>query len=350
MGNVGAAVVLAAAAVLSSAAPASAATEVSGQHDAAPPLVIEPAPASNPITLTRTQFVGETMMFIQNMPVTKKIRTVTLGDLAYADGCTAPGRYAVVIREHTTPDPDSLSSPVVSSDIKPLPGTLGKVTWSLSSPTLLSKGKTYSIRLSWGADCRDVKVRSWDHNLTTINSGPTNTCIAAPLMYYEDGTRVRLNAKRMWHTTGVQDSAGCLTTLSFDPGIHGGWVLVHSTNGSDWVVAADKHPYWPAPGHTHQQCSDNALYSNAGLVELWWREIADGTEVTCNWTQYRPPVARRLVLQHPLDSRLHGGRPAANDVPQARHDRLRSASREVSTPSAVSPAGDVPQPLGRQHD
>ena len=287
-------------------APARAGTTIAGDKDTTPPLVIEPGADSEPLTFERRMSGPEgRVMFIQNMPVTKRIRSVTLGDLAAGSNCTMPARVMLSVREHATPDLEAYPTVTVgSSSWVTLPPELGKVTFTLSSPALLKKGNAYSFHVGWGysgSDCQFAKIRSWRHDLGAVNSGPM-TCTAGPAMIRQDGSSGVVR-RRMLHAYGAGDShPSCVSSSGgFDPTMPGGWLVTSTTSYS--YVETDQRPTEPPEGWTDQTCGNSSVFGNAGIGEVGWRELRsqwydeDGvlhdevyaTEQACVWTSFRAP-------------------------------------------------------------
>jgi hypothetical protein len=284
--------------------PADAATTVTGDQEVSPPLVIDPDSGSEPLTFERDLAGGGQLMFIQKMPLTKRIRTVTLGDLGWGSSCTTPTRANLSVREHATPDFQGYPQPIASSPLVTLPQELGKVTFTLSSPARLVEGRAYSFKVTWsgsGADCRYAKVRSWRHELDAVNSGPMK-CADGPPMIRQDGSSPP-NYRRMWHTRDVSDSQStCVgSPAGFDSSMPSGWLVTsHSYYGG---VQTYQIPVDPPAGWSYKTCGNASDFGNRGVSELGWRELRsqwydqDGVwhdevyanEYVCAWTSFLPP-------------------------------------------------------------
>ena len=150
-------------AALACAGPAQAETVVSGENDSNAPLIIDPS--SDPLVAdVDLAFVGP-LAFIQEMPVTKVIEQVTIGDLAVADSCTTEANPTLYIREHPTGDLTAGHYQIRPSTSGQVLGeTLAPVTWTLP-PTRLDAGKGYSFHIDRTA--RHADTRSSEHGPIT---------------------------------------------------------------------------------------------------------------------------------------------------------------------------------------
>lgn len=271
-----------------------AATVVSGDRDTSPPLVIEPD--ADPVTIERSQLTDERLMFIQSMPVTKRIREVTIGDIALAESCTAGANVKLFVREHINGDLDPKPATLVSSTAAvPLTTTPQRVTWTIP-PTTFRAGRGYSFSMfDWSSTgCKRTKTVMWESGAATVNAGPS-LCTMAPARKRADGTMTDARSRRMWHVQGMDDrQPDCInkttSTSYFDPSMPGGWLVTHHYNGRDYYAAVHTH-YDGNPGSPHDYCGNSDRYESFGTLERFWRITGSTTteEWTCYWTRFGPP-------------------------------------------------------------
>lgn len=257
---------------------ASATTEVSGAIDSNAPLVIDPS--SDPDDALTTTQLSQTVLFIQRMPVTKRIDEVTIGDLAVAGGCPDATAY-VQIQHH--PDGDFTGSPPTSYnaiDGVDITSTLSKLTWDFS-PVTLKKGQGYSFNI-FVSGCWAMRQTTWEHNASQVNGGP-DRC--------EDGP----SDKRMWHVNGVDDAqfecvSGSPPGRRFDPSMPGGW-LVSEQPASAWDITGGSYPIDDSSGNS---CDSGGARNPQTLGAGWayWRPRPDlpedYSEFVCRWGQFAP--------------------------------------------------------------
>jgi hypothetical protein len=257
---------------------ASATTEVSGDLDSNVPLVIDPS--SDPDDALTTTQLSQTVLFIQSMPVTKRIDEVTIGDLAVAGGCPDATAY-VQIQHH--PDGDFTGSPPTSYnaiDGVDITSTLSKLTWDFS-PVTLKKGEGYSFNI-FVSGCWAMRQTTWEHNASQVNGGP-DSC--------EDGP----SDKRMWHVNGVDDAQfECVSSSSpsrrFDSSMPGGW-LVSEQPSSAWDITGGSYPINDS---SENSCDSGGSRNPQTLGAGWayWRPRPDFpedySEFICRWGQFAP--------------------------------------------------------------
>jgi hypothetical protein len=272
-----------AASLVTLAATAEATTTVSGDRDSNAPLIIDPSSTSPTSPITRTTPSTETMFFIQSMPVTKRIDSVTLGDIGRPAGC---GSGTVDLQIHEHPDGDWIGSPTTrfySSNSASLPATPDKVTWSFPASTLkVGHGYSFVANVS---GCSGMRQTTWSHGIGLVNSGP-DEC--------EDGPVV----KRMWHVLGEDDAIPeCVTngpgSRKFDPSMPSGW-LVSRAPATTWDIMTGTYSYvYPQGtcGVAFQQRNPEALGAN------WWdwrpnpSQPGTHTDYICRWSQFAAPGA-----------------------------------------------------------
>jgi len=202
---------------------------------------------------------------------------IKLGDI----GCATPTTTRIYVREH--PGANGLGSEVSDSQqiaysptTNATPATLGTITYTIP-PTIFHKGRGYSIKLQ-ATDCSHVRLRTWDHNVPTVNGGP-DICTEGPV------------SKRLWHVSGLDDSNWeCVNRLpgarNFDPSMPAGW-LVSRVAGSAQDILWGFHAAG-VPNFDVCQTSANPDPLDLGADEHYWRHRAGQTnpDWVCMWSQF----------------------------------------------------------------
>ena len=165
------AVVLCATVAGVAAGPASAA-EDGGWKETNTNLAIRPAPndpAEDAVDPARP------VMFVV-MPVTKAVRSVELGDLRTASGCTTQTKANVVVEEHRDGEPFNAPDRTwTSTAVQQLPLTPGKVKWDVPR-VKMEKGVGYAFRVvPWTATdfptCMSARFTTWAHDRQSVVGG-----------------------------------------------------------------------------------------------------------------------------------------------------------------------------------
>jgi hypothetical protein len=253
------------------AADVPAATVVSGDRDTNAPLVIDPS--TSPTGESTVQLSLGPVMFIERMPVTKRVDRVTLGDLSLPPGCANVTANAK-ISEHQTRDMNTSSAQFYSLSSVPLPASPSKLTWTFS-PVTMRKGYGYSFSVSLSG-CPQYRQTTWAHNQSQVNPGLLR-CTQGP------------NVNRMWHEAGQEDGqSGCVdpspSTRKFNSIMPSGWLVsVPAQNGSNvWDVMSfsGQPPVCYTPYYPNK-------YETYGAEPIAWRTDPFGqTDYTCRWTQF----------------------------------------------------------------
>lgn len=253
-----------------------AATQVSGHLSSEGPLIIDPSTEpTEPTATTMSVYPAEQVtMFIQEMPVTKLVNDITLGDLARQSGC-GQATYSIVVTESPEGAADenqhTPTSQWVATSVGPqvLPAEPGEVIWRIQ-PTIFQEGSGYSIAVRGVKGCSTATVRTWPHNKPQVNPG-VKRCDAIE----------RIKASRMWHETGESDGVICPPHTKEIPSnlnssMPTGWLVVKLFNGLP-IVKTTFGPFTGGP-----QC-------DAGQEKVWWRESPTNPgwhEHVCRWTQF----------------------------------------------------------------
>lgn len=216
-------------------------------------------------------------MFVQRMPVTKRIRQVTLGDLGTGPGCSGATAYLQIIEHPGGNLTDTPPRTINATAGVALPATPGRLTWTVPATTL-TKGDGYMFRVS-APGCYYTKLRTWAHNEPKVNPGSA-LCAQAPGSW-----------RRMWHQQGSEDARpGCVDwpvgQRQFDSSMPTGWLVSRISQGanSNWDVVttsttgSDTPPcYTPYYPNTHNAHGASAVY---------WRTQSFSRVFSCQWSRY----------------------------------------------------------------
>lgn len=281
-------------------------TAVTGTHSADAPLVIDPSSDPKGRGTDVTTALSRPLEFIQRMPSTKRVNSVTLGDLAAGPGCASPPwsgaapQVRLVVHEHPTGDlvpggsnpttiyPGKSTMIAMSTDTATLSTAPGQVTWKIPATTF-KYGYGYSFSLELNGGCNQVSVTSWVHNRAKVNSGPRRCTIMPPGLEVWDGQPPIVNAPgagRVWHQAGMEDlPSGCLVVQNgegFKASMPTGWLAVKAVDGFDRELAVGNAP---ASG----QC-EPSLAGRGAKTLPWSGSLLGGPRAeVCAWRQFAPP-------------------------------------------------------------
>jgi hypothetical protein len=227
------------------------------------PLVIQPAGTA------RVDFNRDMLVFIQNMPATKLVNRISLGDIAYTDDCvsTLP-QLKLSVREHpagaiglwTTTTVWEGNAPLIAANHNYEPRT-----WN-TEPITFVKGRGYSFWVEGqSSSCSVFKTRSWPHNQSQVNPG-TNRC-----------ETVTSNRYRMWHEVGQSDAVPCPNSgqvANLDPSMPTGWLSLSSPSLSSYIEVISESNGTSSPG----SCTGRDM----GALKTFWRATPGMT----NWSDY----------------------------------------------------------------
>jgi RHS repeat-associated protein len=257
-------------------------TTVTGATDTTVPLEISPSAAAQ----SGGFGVGPSgpAFFIQNMPATRTVNTVTMGDFGLTDGC---GYDDVTLNVTQSNDGEygEYSSGVGSSSAS-IPASPGRVTWHFS-PMTLQAGKGYIFWFSsdgWGP-CAEVAGTTWQHNSAQVNGGSGSCAVAEDNL---DGN----TPDRYWHVQGQSDVPGSPScpygysawhqVADFDPSMPTGWLKVWAYSWYQPYVQLS--PTW--------QLGPSSCASDGSEVAqpTSWTNPGDGkTYQVCTYPQFAAP-------------------------------------------------------------
>lgn len=251
--------------------PAEAASTVSGERDSNAPLVIDPS--GDPV---ETSLAWDTAAFVQEMPVTKKVSGVTLGDLASGASCATPATARLFVTEHAGGELTTGNQVAYSEAFETLPESPGKVRWTIP-PSLFRKGYGYSFNVSPSAACSSGRKVTWAHGGDQVQGGSDGCGAGPPVELSPPG--------RMWHVQGQSDyQPFCVGSL--DPSMPTGWLAVSGGSsgyvlwGSNW---SDSQP----PPTPETLCGSRG--ADAGAKVVRWRVtpgFPDNSDYVCMWPQF----------------------------------------------------------------
>lgn len=274
---------------------AHAAGTVSGDDDISIPFVIQPAgdPADSGNIVN--VFVGTTAFFVQNMPRTRTVEYVTLGNLNSRSECGGQNVTLYVFEAGTRQWGDWRTVATATARINT---TSQRVTWQIS-PTTMQAGKGYAFHLFSGAysPCSVLEGRSWDHGAAQVNAGPDSCSVYTRNPHSGD-------PYRYWHVQGQNDvDATCANGYDeqpqlFQSSMPTGWLSVIQPFSAPFVAYADAQRQWCPAGD----------YGDRGVQTAWPGGPA-GTSV-CTMPQFAPPgvsVPRGWYYALVQDSRYNFG-------------------------------------------
>ncbi len=124
------------------------------------PLVI--SPSDDPV-VERLDLGGgpADVFFVQRMPATKVVTTVSVGDFARDPACEQAAPLRLYVREAPAGDLwDGHSQIAYSPQAVAPPDQAGRMTFQIP-PTMLRAGRGYIFRLGWEGGCRFVRQTTW---------------------------------------------------------------------------------------------------------------------------------------------------------------------------------------------
>jgi Concanavalin A-like lectin/glucanases superfamily/Putative amidase domain/WD40-like Beta Propeller Repeat len=198
-------------------------TETAGLSDPTQDLLIQPS--VDPQESRELDLTGETpVFFVQAMPKSMTVASVTLGDFARAASCEDDASVELEVYAFA-PGSNLSNGKLIATSIasRPFGSTLGPVTWQLP-PTELALDATYGFFVKAGSgSCKAGVERNWAHNGSVVDGGES----ACAEMLGVAG------AWRLWHSEGAADSGACaaLDPLSnFDKTLPTGWEQVQQSS------------------------------------------------------------------------------------------------------------------------
>jgi len=247
-----------------------AATTVSGERDTNAPLEIGPDTEPQIRTVGPGGPSSDYLAYLEPL-VTKRVASVTLGDLARGGGCSVDAEVHLFIYEYDSDhgSPDQIASSVSRQRLGADPA---RVTWAIP-PTTLKKGSAYSIGIGAPATaCGQYRQRTWAHNFSVVNGGPSK-CTYLP------------SSLRMWHEQGQDDRLSPCVTRTTDPY----WSPSMPTGWLDIWVGSYNYPNF-ATNWSQPPPAANACSSPTAEVAFW--RPSPGTsnlsDYVCRWPRFAP--------------------------------------------------------------
>jgi hypothetical protein len=176
------------------------ATTVTGDEDTNAPLVIDPS------TDAQTATTGNgTVLWVQRMPVSKTIDSVTLGDFGQPQDCSDETSASLTVWHW--PTMFSSDATTIANGAQPalVAQTMGELTWAIP-PTTLVKGYTYSFSITLSG-CSQVRQTTWSHDGPV--EGGNDQCAEAPELG-QFHNQAPYGPQRVWHVYGHDDGGACV--------------------------------------------------------------------------------------------------------------------------------------------
>lgn len=247
---------------------------MAGNLDTAGALIIDPS--NDPQVHGESAKYGIDLATIDRMPVTKRVTKVTLGDLGERADCQGYQPSVMLsVTESRTQRLDDATIVATSVNEEILPPGPGKVTWDIPATTFYA-GRSYTFQISNQAGgCGSAfSIRTWAHNMPTVNGGP------GPCDYFDASNQQSYN--RVWHESGQDDWTCTIPPRSsnFDSTLPSGWLLVGGYNEN--VLTELRMP-------------DGTIYqSNCyfGTTAVYWREpsgLPGWSEYACVFPEFTSP-------------------------------------------------------------
>lgn len=218
-------------------------------------------------------YLNDDPLMLVNMPVTKRISRVTIGDLRHA--CSNPARLELKIYRQANGDPWDTPTELVatSTSVPALSSTSAPVSWDVP-PTTLKKGVTYVFR---GLPRYDLSSCSNIRKTTWANSGPSISG------YASCPRSAASNAWfRMWSGNGNECNAW---NYSIDMPV--GWLAVKPCNvGSCREVVTRGSSSVPTGS-----CAESYGWEWGGTWKYWrpTPSTPGYSDYVCEWSQYADP-------------------------------------------------------------
>jgi hypothetical protein len=226
-------------------------------------------PEGDPAEVALTD--GEPLVLVQ-MPVTKRIDHVTLGDLRVVN-CSTGQPVRLKVEYHPDGDPwstPSTSDVVTSASPAALPSAASKVSWDVPTTTL-RKGRAYVFRVvSAGGSCASKMRRTTWSSSGPVFSGTATCALSATDIYW----------RRSAHAMGLGTDNGC-NAVNFDASMPSGWLAVKPCEvGSCQKIQTSSGTSLPTTS-----CTNGGSWDTGG-VWRYWRTQDGRNEYVCLWNQY----------------------------------------------------------------
>jgi hypothetical protein len=263
-----------------------------GEVDSDGPLVIEPAANDDPQTLPVTN-VNATVYFIERMPQTKWVTSITLGDFGQGDCSSSSPTARLYAYSRDNNDFNGASAQLSYGPEVPLPATPGRLKFTFdwtsagNGALLLRKDKAYAFSIQISG-CSSFQQTTWAP-LEEKMETPARNCISA-LPFGPNGG---LSAKMQWHDAlTTQPDPACVSSglnyWSYEPD---GWLVSISPGWSPYIDMvqniSDADPDGPGMHH----CESSWAGQNVSQVNV---DMPTGNPVmqldgVCRWNSFYPP-------------------------------------------------------------
>lgn len=215
---------------------------------------------------------NEAVMLVQ-MPVTKRVTRVTLGDLRH--GCDAAPVVQLKVEHHADGDPwGTYNSRTISTSNVALSSVPDKATWDIP-PTTMRGGQAYVFRVKVISGCSDkLYVTTWAHPGGAFGGDAPCPVTAADVGW--------------WRGPHLQGSPanGC-DALKFNASMPSGWLAVKPcVVGTCREVETQRFAESPTGPCV---VSGNSEFGGSWV---YWRQSPvnpERNDYVCMWDQYAPP-------------------------------------------------------------
>jgi hypothetical protein len=318
------------------------AVDFAGEVDSDGPLVIAPHADDDP----RTVVVSNSLVpvyFIQRMPQTKAVVSVTLGDLGRESCSDQHPTARLWVSESSSHDFDSQANLGYTNAVE-LPPEPGRMTWTFDylasggTTLMLRAGHTYSFRIGI-TGCSSFRQTTWAPLQPKLES-PSETCATGLPFGSASGYRTR----RQWHDDLVSPGDGCVSSYNTDF-LANGWPYLPD----GWLVSVDSSIARISNTHAAPDpsapCGD-ASWADAGITQLNVETMmgfeggpgsyhhVQETDGICAWDNYYPPgQATRYAWSTSLPLR-----PEFDGAPRLPYVRLDTVDWDNTLLQAYAPA------------
>jgi hypothetical protein len=270
---------------------ASAGVSFSGQFSSNGPLLIVPHDDAQTVTVDGSAPV----FFIQRMPVTKTISTITLGDFGRGSCSSSTPLVRLFISDRPSHDLSGSATQVAYTTEVPLPITPRRLTWtfewtSSGSALVLQAGHTYNFELSLSG-CSSFKQTTWAPADPLLETPATKCISGLPFQTSTSGPR------RQWHDASTTPASTCVNfpgnwATAWWPYEPDGWLVSINPGAPSYIAAIQNIP--SNAGTSPSQPCGEPNWANQGItqVNVVAPTGAGGdpqTDGICTWDHYHPP-------------------------------------------------------------
>jgi len=256
-------------------------TTVTGATDTGVPLTIEPA--GEGAVSSVNVFMGEVVFFIQKLPATRVVDSVTIGDLESTDACMGQNVGLSILESDSGNYGDwhflTGGSAFISVQS-------GRKTFAVTQATMTA-GKGYALVLDSGAyaPCSVLNAVSWEHAGATVNGG------SAACAQYHQWTYGYGISRRYWHVQGQSDvndqcAAGYpVAPSNFEASMPTGWLSVYKPSSTGPLIPTNQAGSSATCPSTHEEHFGQAVTwpEGSGVVCMHTSFGAQGEEVPNGW-------------------------------------------------------------------